>query len=257
MRRSRRRHAWTGLGTAALVAVEAVWWAASDEVWLEDGSRKSDTWNWVASMALANTALVLLTVTLCVGPWYSIRTGRRPPPHLPLRRTVGLWTAFVAAVHVPLALELHTPGWRLWHPFVTGRPNADDPFPIRTDAFAMAYWVGSVAAVILLVLALTSNGRSMRRFGLATWKRIQRGIYALGVLVVAHVLYVQSFEARANLPRRLLLIAVGVVLVSRIVAWQRTRGHAADEAGRTTTSPAPGSSMGRPGAEDPAVRPTR
>lgn len=234
MRRSGRRHAWTGLGAAALVAVGAVWWAASGEVWQEDGSRKSDTWTWVASMALANTALVLLAIALCIGPWHAIRTGRRAPPHLPLRRTVGLWTAFVAAAHVPLALELHTPGWRLWHPFVTGRPDADHPVPIRTDAFAMAYWVGSAAALVLLVLALTSNGRSVRRFGVARWKRIQRSIYALAVLVVVHVLYVQSFEARASLPRRLIWIAVTVVLAFRIAGWQRTRRHPARVDGRAT-----------------------
>ena len=227
-----QRSRYALVGAVALVAVlaQVALLRRSDEAWRETGLPKSDSWSWTVSISLANTSALLLAAALCIGPIRSIRRRRPAPPHLPWRRVVGVVAGVLAAVHVPLAYELHIPGWRLWWPFVTGRPTADDPFPIRTDDFAIAFAVGLLAAVVMAIVLLTSNTRSMRRFGVRRWKRVQRLVYLLGALVVLHVWFTQAFEFRSDLQRVLVGVVVAAVLALRLTAVAVVRTARADGA---------------------------
>ena len=107
------RYALVGSLAVAAVVAQVALLRRSDEAWRETGLPKSDSWSWTVSISLANTSALLLAAALCIGPIRSIRRRRPAPPHLPWRRVVGVVAGVLAAVHVPLAYELHIPGWRL------------------------------------------------------------------------------------------------------------------------------------------------
>jgi methionine sulfoxide reductase heme-binding subunit len=56
---------------------------------------------------------------------------------------------------------------------------------ILDDAMAVAMWTGWVAALILLVLAATSNDSSVRRLG-QRWPLLHRTVYVAALLTFAH-----------------------------------------------------------------------
>src|SRR5258705_12893777 len=61
------------------------------------------------SMATAYTSLILLAVSLWIGPWNVLR--RRPNPvSFDLRRDIGIWTGILAVLHTIIGLTVHLRG---------------------------------------------------------------------------------------------------------------------------------------------------
>lgn len=84
------------------------------------------------------------------------------------RRAIGVASFAYAALHTIAYLE------RKW--------GAD---LIVTESLRPGIATGWLALVIFLVLAITSNSRSVRRLG-KSWKTLHRSVYASAVLVFAH-----------------------------------------------------------------------
>lgn len=119
-------------------------------------------------------ALVLLWLTLCVTP---LRRMLGQPALIRLRRMLGLFSFFYTVLHV-IGWAYWEQGWSLtamWHDIVQ-----------RTFI-----WVGVLAAVPMLLMAITSTSGWMRRLG-AGWQRLHASVYAVALLSVWHFWLVRS-----------------------------------------------------------------
>jgi sulfoxide reductase heme-binding subunit YedZ len=145
-----------------------------------------------ASMATAYVAMVLLGITLAIGPLAALR-GRRYPVSTYLRRDVGIWSAIVAAAHAGIGLQVHARG-RMSEYFV--RRTAGSWIP-RVDPFGVANYTGAATLVLFVLLLATSNDRALRTLGVARWQRVHAcAQWALALTIVHGVAY-QLLEKRS------------------------------------------------------------
>lgn len=153
-------------------------------------SRDSLFW---LSMATAYASLVLLALSLMIGPWNKLR-GHPNPVSGYLRRDIGIWAGALGIVHVIVGLQVHM-GGKFWLYFL---PPADASytFPLRIDPFGLTNYAGLVATLILLLLLSLSNNASLRSLGASRWKSLQRWNYAGALLVAAHGVVYQILEKR-------------------------------------------------------------
>lgn len=119
-------------------------------------------------------ALVLLWLTLCVTP---LRRLIGQPALVGVRRMLGLFSFFYTALHVL--------GWAYWE---RGWSLAEMWADILQRTFV---WVGVLATVPMLLLALTSTRGAMRRLG-RRWQQLHAAIYAIAVLSVWHFWLVRA-----------------------------------------------------------------
>ena len=120
------------------------------------------------TLRTGKTAIVLLMLTLAVTPahiWFGWKQI------IPLRKLLGLYTFFYAALHLMIFL---------WLDYLL------DPQLIIDALFSKWYaLVGLAAFLIMLPLAITSTRSAMRRMG-KKWKTLHKWVYVAGVLVVLH-----------------------------------------------------------------------
>jgi sulfoxide reductase heme-binding subunit YedZ len=135
------------------------------------------------SFSTAWPALVLLSVTLLIGPWRSLR-GRPPALSVDLRRDIGIWGGILGVVHAGIGQCVHLRG-RPWLYYVYEKA-LEHLLPIRHDLFGFANFTGLFAALVLLALLATSNDASLRKMGQPGWKSLQRWNYASFGLTLAH-----------------------------------------------------------------------
>lgn len=201
-----RRHVTIALATLLSVAVLYLLLGLSPEWWPDRsyGPRAEDT-HWRLSVATGSTAALLLGTTLVIGPIRRIRSDRTGAVHIPWRRVVGVWTAIVAWTHVTLGITIHADGWRIWPPFAHLWQSQG-----KLRILAASMWVGLAAALLLIVLAGTSNSMSLRRLGSDRWKLLQRSAYVIAALVVMHIAGMQIQEDRNTLH----VVIVATVLAS-------------------------------------------
>ncbi len=126
----------------------------------------------------ADAGFVLLCFILMIGP-----LGRFVPAFnalLPFRRELGIAFAVAASLHVLVyARSLDFDFTR----FFAGTEHHETI--LLANAFASANWIGLIALVYGLILALTSNDFSQRLLGRG-WKFLQQQSYTLFILVVLH-----------------------------------------------------------------------
>ena len=135
------------------------------------------------SFATAWPGLVLLAVTLMIGPWRTLR-GKAPVLSSDLRRDIGIWAGIVGVAHAIIGNCVHLRG-RPWLYYVYEKAK-DHIIPIRHDIFGLSNITGLIAALVLLMLLATSNDASLRKFGQQEWKNLQRWNYACGGLSALH-----------------------------------------------------------------------
>lgn len=138
-----------------------------------------------------STALIVLGLSLAVTPLVTITGWRRLGT---VRKSLGLWAFGYAALHLLTFIGLDY-GFAL--------------DAILGDALLQKRYVlvGFAAFLILLVLAITSNRRSMRGLG-KNWKRLHRWVYLAGVLAVLHFLWLVKIDRTEPL-----LYAAGLTLL--------------------------------------------
>lgn len=147
---------------------------------------------WWLSMSSAYGGLVLLALSLMIGPWNKLR-GRPNPVSGYLRRDIGIWAGILGAVHVIAGLQVHMR--TMWQYFLPP-PDATYRFPLRIDPFGLTNYAGLFATMILLLLLSLSNDASLRALGADRWKSLQRWNYAYAILTVAHGVVYQILEKR-------------------------------------------------------------
>ena len=141
-------------------------------------------------------SLVLLWGTLCITP---LRRLLRQAALVRLRRMLGLFSFFYAALHVL--------GWAYWE---RGWSFAAMWADIVQRTFI---WVGVLAFLPMLLLALTSTRGWMRRLG-SRWQRLHFSIYGIAVLSLWHFWLVRSGKVDYFEPL-LYALALAVLLLLR------------------------------------------
>ncbi|MFM6986246.1 MAG: sulfite oxidase heme-binding subunit YedZ [Hydrogenophaga sp.] len=120
------------------------------------------------------------------------------------RRMTGLFVFFYACLHV-LAYAWFDMGL-VWSDIVADVPKR--PFIL----------VGSLAWLLLLVMAVTSFNRVVRWLGAARWQALHRSVYAIAVLAVLHLFWMRA--AKNDFTEVALYAAVlGGLLLWRL--WRR------------------------------------
>ncbi len=177
----------------------------------------------VLTLGLGYVSLVLLALTLAIGPIMLWRR-RRNPVNIVLRRDAGIWAGITGALHVVYALRFFTLD-NLWAFFLQRDAAGYSP---RLNLYGISNDVGLLATLLLLLLLALSNDLSLRRLRGKVWKNVQRFNYALIVLVIAHALGYQVFTGKPAPFTYFVLGLAGVVLGLQIVGvWlyrrRRTR----------------------------------
>ena len=163
------------------------------------------------SFATAYPALVLLALTLVIGPWNILR-GARNPVSGDLRRDIGMWAGVLGFLHALVGQNVHMRG-RPWLYYVYEK-RAAHLLPIRHDLFGFANHTGLVATLLLLMLLATSNDLSLRKLGTPKWKQLQRWNYAVFLLTAIHAFGYQGIE---NQEWGFVAVAVASVLITCIL----------------------------------------
>lgn len=152
-------------------------------------------------------ALTILLLSLAISPLSSIFGLKKL---IPLRRLLGLYTAFYASLH-----------------FITfiGLDYGFDWTLLQDAIFEKRYaLIGFTAFLILLALTFTSNRWSMRKLG-KKWKKLHQLVYFSGVLVIIHFLWlVRSDYTRPIIYGTILLVLLALrwtPLKRRLTLWRK------------------------------------
>jgi sulfoxide reductase heme-binding subunit YedZ len=152
-------------------------------IWILYGTRPYPDVITRLSFATAWPALVLLAATLIIGPWRTLQ-GKAPILSQDLRRDIGIWGGSLGVVHAVIGNCEHLRG-RPWLYYVYEKMD-EHLVPLRHDIFGLSNFTGLFAALILLFLLATSNDVSLRKYGGAGWKNLQRWNYACFGLTAFH-----------------------------------------------------------------------
>lgn len=155
---------------------------------LVPGDDKKYLW----SMATAYTSIILLGVTLILGP-LNVLKNKNNPVSSDLRRDIGIWCGLTGLVHVIVGIQVHMGNiWLYFFKAVEG----DESFQFRDDLFGTANYTGLIAGVIMLMLLLISNDISMKALRPGKWKRLQQFSYLFFALTLVHGIMYQVIENR-------------------------------------------------------------
>lgn len=177
-----------------------------------------------ASFATAYPALILLVVTLAIGP-LNVLLRRPNPISVDLRRDIGIWAAILAVAHTAIGQNVHLRG-RPWLYYVYQRSERHF-FPIRHDIFGMSNYSGALCTLLVLLLLATSNDWSLRRLGAAQWKKLQRWNYAAFALLAIHALgYEEGIEHQKLTWLAATVAGLGVALLLQLCGFALRRSAA-------------------------------
>ncbi len=138
--------------------------------------------------AFGRTALILLIVTLSIGPM--MRLWKPASKLLPMRGEFGIWFAITGLTHAVLV-------------------SRGGIAIIGTDGTGLAILMGMVALFWALILASTSSGRAVRFLGPENWKGLHGFSYVIFYLTAFHVVYfLFIFPGATGEPSRYLILAM-------------------------------------------------
>jgi len=155
---------------------------------------------------LGLTAIIFLMASLACTPARWLLGWSWP---VRIRRELGLFAFFYGVVHVLVYLVDQSIDWSIIVQDIVQRPFIT---------------VGFLALLLLTPLALTSTAASVRRIGFRRWQRLHQLAYVAGVLAVIHFLW----RVKIDITQPLIYGSVlAVLLLVRLVIWQRARSQAA------------------------------
>ncbi len=172
------------------------------------------------SFATAYPALLLLAVSLLIGPWNILRS-QRTPVSIDLRRDVGIWAGILGLVHAAVGQCVHLRG-RPWLYYIYEH-RKNGPTGLRHDLFGFNNFTGLGATVVLIALFATSNDWFLRRLGKRQWKQLQRWNYACFALTVAHTLGYQTMERQAAPFVVTALICISLTVILQTIGFTLNR----------------------------------
>jgi sulfoxide reductase heme-binding subunit YedZ len=134
-----------------------------------------------ATLRTGNTAMILLVLSLACTPANTVFGFAQA---IRVRRALGLYAFLYATIHFFIFI------------------GVDYGFDIGLVVLELAekryILVGAAALLILIPLAVTSTKGWQRRLK-RTWKRIHQWVYAAGILVIFHYVWVQKSDIREPL----------------------------------------------------------
>ena len=171
------------------------------------------------SLSSAYAAMIFLAATLAIGPW-NLLTRKPNPVSFDLRRDLGIWAGILALIHTGVGLTVHLRG-RMWMYFF----KRLHPLAIQNTQFGAANYIGSISALLFILLLVISNDFSLRSLGTQRWKSLQRWTYIAAILAVAHGILFQLVEKR-HLPWVIVfatIIAIAVAIQLAAIIYRRTK----------------------------------
>jgi len=147
--------------------------------------------------SLGDWTLRFLCLTLAITPlrqWTGLSALAR------LRRMLGLFTAFYAAMHF-LSYAVFDMGL-VWPDIA--RDVAKRPFIL----------VGTTAFMLMLPLAATSFNAAIKWLGAARWQRLHRAIYGIALLAILHFFWMRAGK------RNFGEVAVYAAIVAVLLGWR-------------------------------------
>jgi methionine sulfoxide reductase heme-binding subunit len=196
-----------------LVSVVSVWALYATRPYSDVLSR--------ASFATAYPSLVLLAVTLLIGPLNLLR-HRPNPVSIDLRRDLGIWAGILAILHTAIGQCVHLRG-RPWLYYVYGPAESHHRLALRHDLFGFANYSGAFATLIVVALLATSNDFSLRALGTRQWKQLQRWNYAAATLVALHAFGYQGIEKQRPQFVALVILCVAITLAVQCAGFLMRR----------------------------------
>lgn len=180
-------------GLCLLPALWLFWAAATDQL----GANPAET----LIRSLGDWALRALVLVLVITP---LRVMAGWPQLARFRRMAGLFVFFYASLH-----------WLSYAWFDMGLVWADIVADVPKRPFIL---VGTMAWLLLLVMAATSFNRAIRWLGSARWQRLHRAVYAVAVLVVLHFFWMRAGK------NDFAEVAVYALVLGGLLLW-RARRH--------------------------------
>ncbi len=123
-------------------------------------------------------SLVILSVSLIIGP-INLILKKKNPVSTYLRRDISIIGGVLAVIHSLTGLFVHLRG-KMWLYFLNESGH------IRFDNFGLANYTGLFAAIIILLLLITSNDYLLIKLRTEKWKKIQRSSYIMFFVVLVH-----------------------------------------------------------------------
>ena len=171
------------------------------------------------SFSSAWPALVLLAVTLVIGPWRTLR-GKAPLLSQDMRRDWGIWAGMAGVFHAVIGQCVHLRG-RPWLYYVYEAKDRQ-PVPLRHDVFGFSNYTGLVSALILVALLATSSDAMMKKLGNSGWKTLQRWNYVCAALAALHTFgYLIGIEAIRPASLAVAAACVLAALGLQLMGWRR------------------------------------
>jgi len=172
------------------------------------------------AFATAYPALVLISLTLLLGPWKML-VGERLQASFDLRRDIGIWAGIMGLLHTGVGQFVHMAG-RFWLYYIYDDWQKNHIQPFRHDMFGFSNDTGLIAALVLLALLATSNDAALRWLGTTGWKCLQRWNYACFVLTAAHTFgYQLGVGGGRGWFLAVSFASVAIVAVLQFVGWRR------------------------------------
>ncbi|HEY0754522.1 MAG TPA: ferric reductase-like transmembrane domain-containing protein [Ktedonobacteraceae bacterium] len=163
----------------------------------------------VLLIALGYLSLLLVGVTLLIGPLNLLRQ-RRNPVNIDLRRDIGIWAGLTGCWHAFLALRGSLNYQRILLYFFR-----QDNTPLLT-LYGLSNDAGLFATLLLLLLLALSNTLTLRKLKGKRWKWLQRFNYLLILLALAHSFGFQSLNLRGPLWTWAVLVLIFIILLCQI-----------------------------------------
>jgi sulfoxide reductase heme-binding subunit YedZ len=171
------------------------------------------------SFATAWPALLLLGVSLAIGPWRTLR-GKAAVVSLDLRRDLGIWAGILGVTHAVIGQCVHLRG-RPWAYYVY-EAWRQHRVPLRHDLFGFSNFTGLFAALALAMLLATSSDAMLRRLGPSRWKSLQRWNYACFALAIAHTFgYLLGIESLKPVFIFVTILCVILVTALQLAGYRR------------------------------------
>lgn len=145
----------------------------------------------IGMLGFGYTALILVAVSLIIGP-FKLLSQRRNPVNINLRRDVGIWSAITACLHILFVLPLHKNGEILLY-FLEATPRG---YRLIRNLSGFSNDMGLLATTLLIALLVISNDLSLRWLKGKRWKLVQRGNYLIAAFALAHTFGFQVVSRR-------------------------------------------------------------
>jgi methionine sulfoxide reductase heme-binding subunit len=161
------------------------------------------------TVAFGYLSLLLICVTLLIGPLMLLRQ-RRNPVNLNLRRDIGIWAAITGGLHVLLVFRGTLLNGQILSYFLRAGCCGFQPL---LNVYGISNDLGLFATLLLFLLLALSNNVSLRLLKGKWWKRLQRLTYLLALLAAAHTFGYQYLNIRGVFLLVMVIVLIVFVLI--------------------------------------------